>query len=114
MSPSLSNYFKRKQKGPTANNFLYIIFKRDRRTIEDQLSRLSLDNPGSTFEYRLKSSEKKLAWQKWWFWAATDNSNQQHGITRLNQQRNRQRAEYFGPHGGSASPQYPQENKHHP
>jgi PAS domain S-box-containing protein len=73
-SPSLCNYFKRKSDKLIGKNFLDSIFKKDHRTIDQQLSLLTPDNPVLTFKYRLTNSEKKLIWQKWTFWAVFNNS----------------------------------------
>jgi PAS domain S-box-containing protein len=74
VSPSLCNYFSRKQSNLIGKNFLNFIFKKDNRTIDHQLSMLAPDSPILTFEYRWENTEKKLIWHKWTFWAVFDNS----------------------------------------
>jgi len=74
VSLSLCNYFKRKQAALIGKNFLHIVFERDHRTIDHQLSMLVADNPVLTLEYQSKNSEKNLIWQKWTFWGVFEKS----------------------------------------
>jgi len=58
-------YLNKKPKDLIGSNFLSLVHKPDQAEVEKKLRNLSLENPVTTYEHRIKAPDGTLRWQQW-------------------------------------------------